>query len=164
MNSTNSLLVVRLPEEAKKALSAQANEENISMSELARQYIQKGLDADVYRAQINQIVECTETAVRQAIAPQIERLVKLLMKIGKINGSGYYLQLANILNDKDREDISTTSEIVGNCNRLALKYMSQKDSDVEAFLLNNGELVKSALHIKSPMLDYLSAPADIDFD
>ncbi len=164
MDYTDSRITIRLSEDLKNAFLAEATRQNISVSELARQYIQKGLDADAYTAQMDYIVECTETAVRQAIAPQIERLVKLLMKIGKINGSGYYLQLANLLNDKDREDISTTSEVVGNCNRLALKYMAQKDSDVEAFLLNNGELVKAALHIKSPMLDYLSAPADIDFD
>lgn len=83
------------------------------------------------------------------LEPQIERIIKLIIKLGKINGAGYFLQLANLLSEDNESDIGDISEIVNRCNRLAVKYMSQKDSDVERFLLNNTELLKEALRLKN---------------
>ncbi len=161
MNDKNEPLVIRISPEIKKALVKEAAEVNTTTSELVRRYILKGLSLKAYQDELELIHSCTESAVRSAVAPQIERLVKLLMKIGKINGAGYYLQLSNLLNARDREGMETTTETVRNCNRLALKYMSQKDSDIEAFLLNNQQLASDALHIKSPSLSFLQ-PKDID--
>lgn len=154
MKDENKAITVRLSPGINTVLSKEAQKQNITKSELIRRYIQKGIDTTAYETQMEEIIACTEEAVRRAVAPQVERIIKILIKIGKINGSGYYLQLANLLDINNRDSIETVSETVSNCNRLAIKYMSQKDSDVEAFLLNNAELVNEALHLKSPAKNY----------
>ena len=101
------------------------------------------------------ISEITEQSLKNVLLPQVERLVKLMMKLGKINGAGYYMQLANLVNSKDRKSIDTLLELVQNCNKLAIEYMSQKDSNVDTFLLNNKELADKAIRLKNPLHGYV---------
>lgn len=150
INPTN----LRLPPDLKDRLNSEAKKKNISFSELCRQYLDKGLSVDGYKNDMDMISDITEQALKNVLTPNIERIVKLIIKLGKITGAGYYLQLANILNAKDRTGIETTMDIVHNTNRLAIEYMHQKDSNVDTFLLNNKELANNALKIKNPSYGY----------
>lgn len=151
----NDVVRVRLSEDLKIKLLNQAKQERISSSQLIRQYIEKGLSVDGYKNSMDMISEITEQALKNVLLPQIERLVKLIIKLGKINGAGYYLQLSNLVNAKDRKGVETLIEIVQNCNKLAIEYMSQKDSNVDTFLLNHKELADKALRLKNPLHGYV---------
>lgn len=142
-------LVIRVPDELKEQLEVKATAEHITMSDLVRRYIDKGLNLEGYKSEIDFLSEIMQTVLSGVLEPQIERIIKLIIKLGKINGAGYFLQLANNLNSKGKSDLEDISETVNRCNRLAIKYMSQKDSDVERFLLNNTELLKEALRLKN---------------
>ncbi len=142
-------LVIRVPDELKEQLEVKATAEHITMSDLVRRYIDKGLNLEGYKSEIDFLSEIMQTVLSGVLEPQIERIIKLIIKLGKINGAGYFLQLANLLSEDNESDIGDISEIVNRCNRLAVKYMSQKDSDVERFLLNNTELLKEALRLKN---------------
>lgn len=142
-------LVIRVPDELKEQLEVKASAEHITVSDLVRRYIDKGLNLEGYKSEIDFLSEIMQTVLSGVLDPQIERIIKLIIKLGKINGAGYFLQLANLLSEDNKSDIGDISEIVNRCNRLAVKYMSQKDSDVERFLLNNTELLKEALRLKN---------------
>ncbi len=142
-------LVIRVPDELKEQLEVKASAEHITVSDLVRRYIDKGLNLEGYKSEIDFLSEIMQTVLSGVLDPQIERIIKLIIKLGKINGAGYFLQLANLLSEDNESDIGDISEIVNRCNRLAVKYMSQKDSDVERFLLNNTELLKEALRLKN---------------
>lgn len=160
MKHENSfVLCVRIPNGVKNLLDQEAARQNTTVSELARQYIDTGLSVEGFKTNIDMITDILEQSTKNALEPQINRLVKLLMKVGKINGAGYFLQLANMINANDRTSILTTTETVRDCNRLALDYMNQKDSDVERFLSNNEELVEKALRLKiTEYLDFDDIP------
>ncbi|MBR1751738.1 MAG: hypothetical protein IJ740_12880, partial [Ruminococcus sp.] len=100
-----------------------------------------------YKSEIDYLSDIIGTVLSGIIEPQIERLVKLTVKLGKINGAGYYLQLANLA-ETNKAELEEMLETVSRCNNLAVRYMSQKDSDVERFLMNNRELVREALKLK----------------
>lgn len=142
-------LVIRVPDELKEQLEVKATAEHITMSDLVRRYIDKGLNLEGYKSEIDFLSEIMQTVLSGVLEPQIERIIKLIIKLGKINGAGYFLQLANNLNSKGKSDLEDISETVNRCNRLAIKYMSQKDSDVERFLLNNLSLMKEAVNLKA---------------
>lgn len=142
-------LVIRVPDELKEQLEVKASAEHITVSDLVRRYIDKGLNLEGYKSEIDFLSEIMQTVLSGVLDSQIERIIKLIIKLGKINGAGYFLQLANLLSEDNESDIGDISEIVNRCNRLAVKYMSQKDSDVERFLLNNTELLKEALRLKN---------------
>lgn len=139
---------VRVPADMARRLEQKATAEHITVSDLVRRYIDKGLNLEGYKSEIDFLSEIMQTVLSGVIEPQIERLVKLIIKLGKINGAGYFLQLANNLNSKGKSDLEEISETVNRCNRLAVKYMSQKDSDVERFLLDNLSLMKEAVNLK----------------
>lgn len=142
-------LVIRVPDELKEQLEVKATAEHITMSDLVRRYIDKVLNLEGYKSEIDFLSEIMQTVLSGVLEPQIERIIKLIIKLGKINGAGYFLQLANNLNSKGKSDLEDISETVNRCNRLAIKYMSQKDSDVERFLLNNLSLMKEAVNLKA---------------
>ncbi|WP_124099899.1 ribbon-helix-helix domain-containing protein [Ruminococcus sp. Marseille-P6503] len=139
---------VRVPADMAGRLEQKAAAEHITVSDLVRRYIDKGLNMEGYKTEIDFLTEIMQTVLSGILEPQVERIIKLIIKLGKITGGSYYLQLANLLNEDNKSDIGDISEIVNRCNRLAIKYMSQKDSDVERFLLNNTELLKEALRLK----------------
>lgn len=147
-------LVIRVPDELKEQLEVKASAEHITVSDLVRRYIDKGLNLEGYKSEIDFLSEIMQTVLSGVLDPQIERIIKLIIKLGKINGAGYFLQLANLLSEDNESDIGDISEIVNRCNRLAVKYMSQKDSDVERFLLNNTELLKEALRLKNDLYGF----------
>lgn len=143
----SSPIRIRIPIETKKQLEAKASQENLTISDLVRRYIDKGLSIEGYKSEIDYLSDIIGTVLSGIIEPQIERLVKLTVKLGKINGAGYYLQLANLA-ETNKAELEELLETVSRCNKLAVRYMSQKDSDVERFLMNNRELVREALKLK----------------
>lgn len=149
-------LVVRVSAETKDRLKDEAKKKNTTPSDLVRQYIEKGLSVDGYKDSMSMISELTEQSLKNVLLPQIERMVKLMMKLGKINGAGYYMQLANLVNAKDRQGVETMLELVQNCNKLAINYMSQQDSNVDTFLLKNKEIVDKAIRLKNPIQGYVN--------
>lgn len=139
---------VRLSEETKSELEAQARKKKVSTSEVIRDFIYKGLEVDGYKNELDFITETINTAVKTALSPQIERLVKILMKIGKINGAGYFTQLANLMNASDKTNLTTLEETIQICNRLAIDYMNLRDVNVEKYLMDHEGLFRKALKLK----------------
>lgn len=156
MSLNDSPTPLRLSQETKDRLREEAIKQHLSVSELIRQYIEKGLSIDGYKDSMSMISELTEQSLKNVLLPQIERMVKLMMKLGKINGAGYYIQLANLVNAKDRQGVETMLELVQNCNKLAINYMSQQDSNVDTFLLKNKEIVDKAIRLKNPIQGYVN--------
>lgn len=138
---------IRVPQDMARRLEQKAAAENITVSDLIRRYIDKGLDLEGYKSEIDMLSGIMETVLNGVLEPQIERLVKLIIKLGKINGAGYFLQLAYVISSRGENSLEEIAETVDRCNKLAIKFMSQKDSNIDKFLLNNAALLKEAIHI-----------------
>lgn len=143
------MMTLRVSDEIYNQLNVKAAKEKLTVSDLVRRYIEKGLSVDGYKSEIEFLSEIMKTELGTVIEPQINRIVKLIMKLGKINGAGYFLLLANLINTSAALNVDDLSETVQRCNRLALGYMSQNDSDVGRYLENNQQLMKEALKIKN---------------
>lgn len=150
MNDIDNRLICRVPPELKAQVISQSRREGISVSDLLRRYIDKGLCIDGYKTQLDMITEITEQSVKNAFAPQVERIIKMLMKIGKIDGATYFFQLCNLITAKDNRSVQSMNELVSECNTLAIRYMSQKDYAVDKFLTKNPELIMKAIRLKDP--------------
>lgn len=146
--SNLQVISVRLPKETKTAIEEKARERHMNSSDLIREYITKGLDVDGYKHDLDFVVENIRLAVDGAMKPQIERLVKILMKIGKINGAGYFTQLANLISSDDKTSLNTLEETIQICNRMAIDYMNLRDVNVEKFLMDREEILRKAMRLK----------------
>ena len=112
-------------------------------SELVRGYVEKGLAIEGSREDIDfiaRIIRQELTAVYhvdeiKAIADHdTDRIAKMLMKIGKINGAAFFLLikvLMNLANEVSEDDFD---QMISGAVRLGVDYMQKKDFQINSFL------------------------------
>jgi len=132
-----------------KTLDKLAAKNHTTTSELVRQYVDKGLEIDGHTENIDliaQIIRQELTAIyhiddiKNVTDRNTDRLAKMLMKIGKINGAMFFLLvkvLMNLANDgsDDRFDQMLTEAV-----SLGVDYMQKKDFQINSFLQDTDNL------------------------
>ena len=118
-------------------------------SELVRGYVEKGLSLDGNREDIDFIA----SIIRQELMAvyhvedmkgicdhNTNRLAKMLMKIGKINGAIFFLLikvLINLTNEGSEDDFE---QMLSEAVKLGVDYMQKKDFQINSFLQDTGHL------------------------
>ena len=77
----------------------------ISVSDIVREFVEKGLAVDGYKSDTDFIIEIIHKELKEVLEPQINRIVKMLMKIGKVSAGTMYSNLSFIqmISDEDQE-------------------------------------------------------------
>ncbi|WP_244648326.1 hypothetical protein [Ruminiclostridium herbifermentans] len=70
----------------------------LTVSDIVREFVEKGLAVDGYKNDIDFITEIIHRELKEVLEPQINRIVKLLMKIGKASAGTMYSNLKLVLN------------------------------------------------------------------
>lgn len=132
-----------------EALDKLAARNHTTTSELVRGYVEKGLSIEGSREDIDfiaRIIRQELTAVYhvdeiKAIADRdTDRIAKMLMKIGKINGAIFFLLikvLMNLANEGSEDDFD---QMVSQAVRLGVDYMQKKDFQINSFLQDTENL------------------------
>ncbi|MGN0306890.1 MAG: hypothetical protein ACI4DN_01610, partial [Lachnospiraceae bacterium] len=118
-------------------------------SELVRRYVEKGLSLEGNREDIDFIA----SIIRQELMAvyhvedmkgicdhNTNRLAKILMKIGKINGAIFFLLikvLINLTNEGSEDDFE---QMLSEAVKLGVDYMQKKDFQINSFLQDTGHL------------------------
>jgi len=68
------------------------------------------------------------------MAPQVDRLVKILMKSGKISAGLYYLTIKLYMEMMSKERIISFKELATETRKLGIKYMHFKDHEIDNYL------------------------------
>ena len=79
--------------------------------------------------------------------PQIERLVKILIKIGKISAAGYFMMLSYVMHNLRPDEIATYTEVAENSAKLGIDYINQKDANVETYLKDHKSIADKVLRM-----------------
>lgn len=132
-----------------ETLDKLAAKSNISTSELVRRFVEKGLTIEGNREDIDfiaRIIRQELTAIYhvdeiKAIADHdTDRLAKMLMKIGKVNGAMFFLLikvLMNLANEGSEDDFD---QMLSSAVKLGVDYMQKKDFQINSFLQDTGNL------------------------
>lgn len=135
--------------ETLEALDRLAAKNHTTTSELVRGYVEKGLSIEGSREDIDfiaRIIRQELTAVYhvdeiKAIADHdTDRIAKMLMKIGKVNGAMFFLLIKvfmNLVNEGNQEDFD---RMVSGAVRLGVDYMQKKDFQINSFLQDTENL------------------------
>ena len=132
--------------ETLETLDKLAAKKHTTTSELVRGYVEKGLSIEGSREDIDfiaRIIRQEITAVYhvdeiRAIADHgTERLAKMLMKIGKINGAVFFLLLMNLANEGSEDDFD---QMLSQAVKLGVDYMQKKDFQINSFLQDTANL------------------------
>lgn len=144
--------------ETLETLDKLAAKNHTTTSELVRGYVEKGLSIEGSREDIDfiaRIIRQEITAVYhvdeiKAIADHdTDRLAKMLMKIGKINGAIFFLLikvLMNLANEGSEDDFD---QMLSEAVKLGVDYMQKKDFQINSFLQDTANLRELADKIQS---------------
>ena len=133
-----------------KELKKLAGRTNVTVSDIVREYVKKGLTIDSYKEDTDLIREIVREELKDVLEPQVNRIVKMLMKIGKVSAGTMYstLNLIQTLSDQEQQDQQEYFEMVARCLRLGVDYMKKKDVDVDQYLSIVEEINKDCQKIK----------------
>ena len=119
----------------------------LTVSDIVRGFVEKGLAVDGYKNDIDLISEIIHRELKEVLEPQVNRIVKLLMKIGKASAGTMYsnLKLVQLVTDEDEQEYC---EMVNKSLRLGVEYMKKKDVEVDQYLGQADEVSKDSQRLK----------------
>ncbi len=119
----------------------------VFVSDIVREFVEKGLAVDGYKSDIDFITEIIHKELKEVLEPQINRIVKMLMKIGKVSAGTMYsnLSLIQLISDEDQEAFY---EMINRSLRLGVEYMKKKDVEVDQYLSQADEVGKDSRRVK----------------
>jgi hypothetical protein len=116
------------------------------LSAIVREFVDKGLAVDGYKTDTDFITEIIHKELKEVLEPQVNRIVKMLMKIGKVSAGTMYtnLSLIQFFNDEDQQAFY---EMLNRSLRLGVDYMKKKDFEVDTYLGNVEDIVNDSKKI-----------------
>ena len=132
---------VRFELDTIKEIQKLAAQRNIYVADIIREYVKKGLTIDSYKEDTDLIREIVREELKDVLEPQINRIVKMLMKIGKVAAGTMYsnLNLIQTISDQDQQEYF---EMVNRVMKLGVDYMKKKDVEVDTYLGNSSDVIK----------------------
>jgi hypothetical protein len=129
---------LRMPEDMYKAVSEKASVEGIPAAELIRRYIEKGIDINGYKSETEFIRNIIRQELESIVEPFGNRIIKMMMKIGKVNAGGFFVMLRSLFGKVTGENKAMFNDFMNRYMGMGVEYMSMKDVDVNRFLTADG--------------------------
>ncbi len=108
-------------------------------SELIRDYINKGLSVDATLADMNNIRSQLRAELESYLKPQVERIVKCVIKGGITSSAGYYLTAKVIASYVPPHMRTEYESALIESKKLGVAHMKVKDNKVEEFMEESRE-------------------------
>jgi hypothetical protein len=118
-------------ERMKNELDMIAAKRHINASELIRDYIDKGLNPDKTAADIDFIRKQIRDELDIMLKPQINRLAKLLMRIGMMDISFCYFTSKIVHFFVPFTDRVSYEELMSECKHNAAAYLNMRDASLD---------------------------------
>lgn len=119
----------------------------VTVSDIVREYVEKGLTVDSYKEDTDLITVIIRQELKDILEPQISRIVKMLMKIGKVSAGTMYSNLSfiQLINNEDQE---AYFEMISRSLKLGVEYMKKRDVEIDSYLGNTEDVIKDGERVK----------------
>ena len=134
MKKEMSYMGVRLTKDMQQNLEKLARKNHSTVSETVRTLLEKGLEIDGYTQDVDFIAGIVRQEVKAQMMPQVDRLVKILMKSGKISAALYFLTLRLYVEMVSQDRLVSLKEMATETRKLGIKYMHFKDHEIDNYL------------------------------
>ena len=121
-----------ISEKMKSELDTIAAKRHITTSELIRDYIDKGTNIDKTASDIDFIRKQIREELDIMLKPQINRLAKLLMRIGMMTISFCYFNSKIVHLFVPIKDRTSYEELMAECKHNAAAYLNMRDASLDA--------------------------------
>lgn len=119
-------------EKMKTELEVVAAKRHIPVSELIRDYIDKGMNIDKTASDIDFIRKQIREELDIMLKPQINRLAKLLMRIGMMTISFCYFNSKLVHLFVPFDERVSYEELMSECKHNAAAYLNMRDASLDA--------------------------------
>ncbi len=122
---------------------------HISRNEQIRRYIEKGLDVEGYRQDIDFIAGIIRQElqavyqiedIKAVVEQQANRIAKMHMKSGKVDAAAFFLLVKVLMNMAQEGTTEQFDQMLGNAIALGVDYMQKKDFQINSFLYDTDNL------------------------
>ncbi|MBS5913489.1 hypothetical protein P4H94_27000 [Paenibacillus macerans] len=137
-------ITVKLPKKQYEALKKYAASRHLSMADIVRAFVQKGMSVEAYAAEIDFITGIIRQEISIAINGLSNRLAGLASKDLIMSAAAYYSTIAIIADLIDTNRYTTFREIERKARKLAVEYTKMKLTDAEKLFLS-GDLFEQNL-------------------
>jgi hypothetical protein len=128
----NTRMSFAVSEKMKSELDTIAAKRHITVSELIRDYIDKGMNIDKTASDIDFIRRQLREELDAMLKPQINRLAKLLMRIGMMDISFCYFNSKLVHMFVPIKDRTSYEELMAECKHNAAAYLNMRDASLDA--------------------------------
>ncbi|OME51849.1 hypothetical protein BSK59_19835 [Paenibacillus odorifer] len=129
-------ITVKLPKKQYDALKKYAASKHLSMADIVRAFIQKGMSIESYTQEIDFITSIIRQEINIAIGGLSNRLAGLASKDLIMSAAAYYSTIAIIADLIDTNRYTTFREIEKKARQLAVEYTKMKLTDAEQLFLS----------------------------
>ena len=142
-------MTIKVSPDKYKAIQKLAAKGHENMSAVVRDFIDKGLDVQGYKDDLDLITRIMRREIRVEIGAQAHRLASMMFKIGAISSSNYFLavrMLADVINPSMQEDFKS---INSRARQLGEEFMSMKYGEYRSFWENDESIEEAANKIRA---------------
>lgn len=129
-------ITVKLPKSQVDSLKKYAASKHLSMADVVRAFIQKGMSIEAYTQEIDFITAIIRQEIGIAINGLSNRLAGLASKDLIMSAAAYYSTIAIIADLIDPHRYTTFREIERKARQLAVEYTKMKLTDAEKLFLS----------------------------
>lgn len=146
----NVITSIYITKQQVEDLDKMATSLGITRTELIRNLISKGLSVQGYtqdidmitgiiRQELNAIYRPEE--IKTMMSQQVDRVAKMLMKVGKLEAGSYFLLIKTILHMWPVDDMAECFETIRDTQDLGIGFMQLPDGDINRFLQDTENLI-----------------------
>jgi len=142
-------MTVKVAPSTYKSLQKLAAKRNQNMSAVVRKFIDKGMEIQGYKNDLDFITGIIRQEIKAEVGAQVHRLASMMFKIGAISSSNYFLavrMLADVINPSMQEDFK---DINSKARQLGEEFMSMKYSEYKSFWENDESIEEAAGKIRA---------------
>ncbi|MGK9250231.1 hypothetical protein [Paenibacillus humicus] len=129
-------ITVKLPKKQYEAIKKYAASKHLSMADVVRAFVQKGMSIESYTQEIDFITAIIRQEINIAIGGLSNRLAGLASKDLIMSAAAYYSTIAIIADLIDANRYTTFREIEKKARQLAVEYTKMKLTDAEKLFLS----------------------------
>lgn len=145
---------MKLPNKQYEALKKYAASKHLSMADIVRAFIQKGMSIESYTQEIDFITAIIRQEINIAIGGLSNRLAGLASKDLIMSAAAYYSTIAIIADLIDTNRYTTFREIEKKARRLAVEYTKMKLTDAEQLFLSGDDFEQNLVKLQGGEADF----------
>lgn len=132
---------LRVSFETKQLISQLATQRGLTMSEVMRDLLEKGLVAAGAKVDEDMLSSTIREVVEDTIKPSVERLAAISAKATQISSAAFFMSIFEASRGASEVEQAAIAEAAESARSLGIQYLKLKDRDIDKFISNGAQQI-----------------------